>query len=451
MGKLNFSNIKPMRFVRLSGLSLGIVLAVAGCGVGAQDIDARDSGQSEVADSQSTPAEVERGVFDYRDGGIGGDQLPSELRDAAMYLASSGLNIPKPDPEFNVLYGEIVSAEMQSDYRQWMDILIETLGGYDRWVHAIYEAGSPSSENSEILDGLGQLGYFEYGYDGPQEPSIDLVWEKRGCLVGFNSGPDFVRDQYSLCNQPEHWTDPDREFHRDMMGSLYFSYEILHEFAHEYHHHVQRAHSLGKEGADGNGPGAPVPPDGFSPTWYIEGSAGISPSWIMRDYFDDLSLSNRLNLTYQQVMLENLAPAALLGSDYGCPDWAVREFQETAPGPSGSRISKAQEVYEGQRSGIFGYEEPDSAWGCMNFYFMHLTSPQTVFVSFLEDQWSLGWHGSFQKHTGMTMDDFYIAFEKEMMAVDLSEDDAPPSWMSLPEEEFMDVVDYWSIQSGPLR
>jgi len=454
-----------MRAKSIWGLTVVVALSLAGCVSGETGLEGEISGETQVkeADLDSSSKDTETseldsscatnnsvapGAFDYRDGGIGGDQLPCELQNAAMYLSSLGMNVPKSDPEFHLLYGDVVTAEMRADYRQWMDILIETLGGYDRFVHAIYEAGSPVAENSEVLDGLEQLGYFEFGWNGPQGPSLDFVWEKRSCLSSFMSGPNPLTDQYSFCNQPEHWSDPDRQFHREMMGSLFFSYEILHEFAHEYHHHVQRAHKLAKEGAGGNGPGAPLPPDGFAPTWYIEGSAGVSPGWILRDYFDELYLSQRLGLTYETVQKENLAPNQLIQT-YLCPSWAVRDFQVSSPGPSGVRVSKAQEVYPGQQLDVFGYEEPAVHWPCMNLYLMHLTSPRTLFVSILEDQWALGWHGSFKKHTGLTMDEFYAEFEQEMMSIDPSKEESLPSWMNLPEEKFVDAVNYWSIKSGP--
>lgn len=441
--------------MRIWGLAAVAVVALTGCVSGVTDLEAEYSDETQVKDAENeldsscTPNNnVAPEAFDYRDGGVRGDQLSCELQDVARQLSSLGTNVPKANPEFHLLYGEAVSEEMRADYRQWMDILIETLGGYDRWVHAIYGVDSASAENSEVVNGLEQLGYFEFGWNGPQEPSIDVVWEQRGCLIDFASGPNGLTDSYNLCNQPEHWSDPDRQSHREAMGDLFFSYEILHEFAHEYHHHVQRAHELSKEGGGGNGPGAPMPPDGFAPTWYIEGSAGVAPGWIMRDYFDELNLSQRLGLTYEKVQREQLAPHQLIQT-YLCPSWAVRGFQESSPGPSGSRVSKAQEVYGGQQLEIFGYEEPEAAWGCMNLYLMHLTSPRTLFVSILQDQWALGWHGSFKKHTGLTMDEFYAEFEQEMMGIDLSKEEDLPSWMNLPEEKFVDAVNYWSIESGP--
>jgi hypothetical protein len=36
-----------------------------------------------------------------------------------------------------------------------------------------------------------------------------------------------------------------------------------------------------------------------------------------------------------------------------------------------------------------------------------------------------------------------------MMSIDLSNEEDLPSWTYLPEEKFVDAVDYWSIESGP--
>ena len=398
-----------------------------------------------------TPTPKPTSKFAYRDGGVRGKDLPKKSIEDAKYLANLGHNVPKSNPKFHILYGDIVTAEMKADYRQWMDILIENLGGYDRWVHAIYEKDSPSSQNKAVLDGLEKLGYFKYEFDGGTTPSIKAVQSRRGCLVAINySGPNFVPYFYSFCNQPEHWSDPDRENDRKMMGSLFFSYAILHEFAHEYHHHVQRAHSLGKEGGGGNGPGSPIPPDGFAPAWWMEGTAGITPGWILRDYFDTLLLTKRLGLSLENISeKEESINRDLLGI-YDCSDYTISRIQNAKPGVDGRRVTKAQEFYERQQLEHLGYQEV-TPWSCLAAYLMHITSPQIALVSILEDQWRLGWHGSFKKHTGLTMDEFYLKFENEVMSIDLKKRDPLPSWAKLPKTKFKDTVDYRSIKSGPLN
>ena len=401
--------------------------------------DARSSFDVAGRCAASDDSVEDREPFAYRDGGVGGDDLPCLMVEEATWIVETGLNVPKRDPELHLLYGDIVTAEMEAEYRHWMGVLVDSLGGYDRFVHAIYEAGSPDTENAEVIEGLAGLGFF----DEEGEPTLEQVYERRSCLSGFASEDG----HYSFCNQPEHWTDPAREFHRNMMGERYFSYEILHEFAHEYHHHVQSVHSLGKMWVS-NGLEDPMPPDGFAPAWYIEGSAGIAPGWILRDEFDELPLSKRLGLTYDEMVQENGDLAALLNAN--CDPYSAEDVQNAQPGPDGRRVTLAQEFYPGEQMVRLGYEE-QSYWGCLNLYLMQLTSPQVLFVSLLEDNWSLGWAGSFLKHTGMTMDEFYADFETAMLGVDLDDPDGWPEWMTsgLPEEPFIEVVDYWSIESGP--
>ena len=88
-------------------------------------------------------------------------------------------------------------------------------------------------------------------------------------------------------------------------------------------------------------------------------------------------------------------------------------------------------------------------WNLMARYLMHITSPEIAMVSILEDAWRLGWHGSFKKHVGMTMDDFYDEYEDFMKNYDLSA--GVPDWIYPPETPFKDTVNFWSIKSGPLN
>lgn len=103
----------------------------------------------------------------------------------------------------------------------------------------------------------------------------------------------------------------------------------------------------------------------------------------------------------------------------------------------------------------------------MVFYLMHITSPQIALVSIMEDQWRLGWQGSFKMHVGMSMDEFYIKYENNMKSFDASlwadvrdsyslghtvRGGKPlPEWIYPPKTKFKDTVNFWSIKSGPLN
>jgi len=49
------------------------------------------------------------------------------------------------------------------------------------------------------------------------------------------------------------------------------------------------------------------------------------------------------------------------------------------------------------------------------------------------------------------MDEFYAEFEAEMESIDPTDPDNFPEWTrGIPETPFVDAVDYWAIDSGPL-
>ncbi|MGA1753834.1 MAG: hypothetical protein ACO395_10870, partial [Pontimonas sp.] len=158
-----------------------------------------------------------------------------------------GMNLPKSDPEHCYLF----SAEIPDDFRRYhADVhqkLIDYVGGYDRYVHITYEVEGDNTEALEVLD---QFGYFYNNNGQPVEPSIDLVYDKRSCLSAFwrgdvpNRGEGY--NQISFCNQPNPLTDPMWEWDRENFPPEVFMYNIINGWVHEYYHHVQRAHTLGR-------------------------------------------------------------------------------------------------------------------------------------------------------------------------------------------------------------
>ena len=223
--------------------------------------------------------------------GIQGMNLPKAFLDNAYLLAEAGRNVPKKNPEFHIFFGDTIPKQLQNDIKKLMDILIDVFGGYDRWVHALYDYDVKAT-NKTLVSGLEKLGYFKYNFDSGVTPSFARVVERASCLVRFSAGPRGPIDDYSFCNDPYTFTNPNQAFGLQFYGEKGMRYRAAtNSMIHEYHHHVQNAHDLGKEGSRGNGPGAPFPPDGFAPYWWIEGTAGITPPWIMRDYFNEFEIT----------------------------------------------------------------------------------------------------------------------------------------------------------------
>jgi hypothetical protein len=402
-------------------------------------------------EAPTNESEISAANYRHRYCPVGGEDLPKEFLEDGLWLANKGMNIPKRDPEFHNFFGDNVTPEWRGDALKMMDILIDNFGGYDRWVLASYDPDD-SFQNRELVDGLDGLGFFKYNFDSGVSPDFSLVNERASCLSGFSGGPDRVRDFYSFCNNRLLTSNPDE---MDFYGVPAIQYRMLSGLIHEYHHHVQRAHMLGKEGGGGNGPGDPIPPDGFVPAWWMEGTAQLSPGWILRDHFDEFDVTKKSGLGYDEIVASKedwpsqifKTKNAIAGS---CCGWFKTEFvayvERIQSGGTCTEVDANQEWYPGQ--GGENTEECDIAhWHLMARYLMHITSPDIAMVSILEDAWRLGWHGSFKKHVGMTMDDFYDEYEDFMKNYDLSA--GVPDWIYPPETPFKDTVNFWSIKSGP--
>ena len=402
-------------------------------------------------EAQTNESAISAANYRHRHCPIGGEDLPKEFLEDGLWLANEGRNIPKRDPDFHIFFGDTVTPEWRGDVLRTMDILIDNFGGYDRWVLANYD-GDESSQNREIVNGLDDLGFFEYNFDSDVTPDFNLVNGRAGCLIGFRGGPNPVRDDYSFCNDRLATSNPDT---LDFYGLEGTQYGMLSGLIHEYHHHVQRAHALGKEGSAGNGPEAPLPPDGFGPAWWLEGTANLSPGWILRDHFDEFDVTKKGGLGYDEIVAsEEEWPSQLAKTKYAiagsCCGWFETEFvayvERMQSGGTCTEVDARQEWYPWQ--GGENTEECDiDHWHLMARYLMHITSPEIAMVSILEDAWRLGWHASFKKHVGMTMDVFYDEYEDFMKNYDLSA--GVPDWIYPPETPFKDTVNFWSIESGP--
>ncbi len=204
-----------------------------------------------------------------------------------------GVNVPKSDPEHCYLFSAEIPDELRRYHADVHQKLIDYVGGYDRYIHITYEVEGDNTEALEVLD---QFGYFYDNSGQPVEPSIDLVYDRRSCLSGF--GRDGQWDGYndfSFCNQPNPLTDPMWEWDVENFGPEVFMYNTINGWVHEYYHHVQGAHTLGRS------LGMPADCCGGrnhtgSPAWFVEGQAQVFPTLFLRDVFDDLQITKDLGL-----------------------------------------------------------------------------------------------------------------------------------------------------------
>ncbi len=348
----------------------------------------------------------------------------------ARLYRQAGRNKPKKDPEQYILTGPSVPQEWRDDVLELHTILNSVIGGYDNYVLASYDK---EDDNSAIFEKLELLGYW-YNNNGEKiSPTIDKLLEDQSCLSGFfreNDASDSLKE-YAFCNESTdnnigwNWHTPINK------------YKYMRHYAHEYFHLYQKAHQLSTETGQYR---QEIDPLGM-PYWWAEGTAEIVPYWLMRDHFDDLSLTKELGLNYSDIALErNDDWDHAIGSGGGWPEKLYKETKRLIQEGSISSDSLKNCEYIGSAKG--------SSCNIMTMasYLMWITSPQVVLVDIPEDMWNLGFTGAFEKHAGMTMPQFYDELYEHFMIEDL--ESGPPDNFFMGPDALTEMVDFWSINSG---
>ncbi len=362
----------------------------------------------------------------------------------AEVLKRLGMNVPKTDPQHCYLFSAEISDDLRRYHTDVHENLIAYVGGYDRYVHITYEV---DGDNTEALAALDKFEYF-YDNNGQQvEPSIDFVSDRRSCLSGFARGNQYDGyNEFSFCNQPNPLTDPMWEWDRKNFGSDVMMYNIINGWVHEYYHHVQKAHTLGRS------LGMPADCCGGmnhtgSPAWFVEGQAQVFPTLFLREVFDDLKITKDLGLEGACAGDPQLA-----GNGPDQPLWERVAWQTncnmTQKFESASKAIRGVAEDWDKCSGFSALEEMRETWTCaghmeiLNFYLAYLTSLETLFIDLHQDVWALGFDGALELHYGLTKEELYANFNQFMI-----DNPSPPEGF-FPTQPLTDLVDFWSIESG---
>jgi len=348
-----------------------------------------------------------------------------------------GDNVPKKNPEMCILFSESIPNTYRVYQLDIMDKLIDYVGGYNRWVHIVYE---PEDQGLEAVDALDKFDFFYDNNSEKVEPTLKFVHDNRSCLSGFGRKQERDLNHFNMCIQPNPQNDPYWENDRNMFGDA-FLMGHMNGVAHEYYHHVQRAHSFEKALAMANDCcGLNDPLD--APAWYVEGQAIVFPSLFMRDNFDELQIVKDYGLE---------------GACNGDPEAGAATTKEKFIGLAGCNLTQKYFYYRqevigesdwGECRGFTNKEEyRDTAlcgggWEMINFYIAYLTSFETLFIRFHEDIYDLRFPGTLKKHTGMNSEELYISFNNFIL-----DNPTPPAGF-FPEEPLNELVDFWSINSG---
>ncbi len=389
-----------------------------------------------------------RAVGDLNDLGAGFDiaaACPSDLS-ASEYHRCIKSNIPNTNPEFYILMSnsEAIPERTLEDYYQILDWLIEMGLGYDRFVHILYEL---EGDNSDALASLKNLALTDN--NGRPITTIGGVHDQRSCLSGFSSFGDHGsgKRNWSFCIQPNPYTDSYWENDKQTAGDG-FPYHILHGWIHEYFHHTQRAHTLDRElGTSGDCCGLLNAVE--APPFWIEGAATVFPDMFLWEKFEQLNHSIRNGfergepgLKYRQIG----SPVVCQGFVFYLCDqgYELLKYEK-------QRIRDAGGVcYMGARdsSGILDgiKREPQCDWTLAAYYLAYYASHQIMFVDIPREMWSLGFPAAFEKHVGLTIDEFAMKYSEFMNSG--NPNDPPPEGF-FPNQPLSELVDFWSLEAEP--
>ena len=338
-----------------------------------------------------------------------------------------GNNKPKKNAEMCVLFSESIPSDFRVYQLDIMEKLIDYLGGYDRWVHIVYE---PEDQALEAVDALDKFDFFYDNNHEKVEPTLQFVHENRSCLSGFGRKQDRNLNHFNMCIQPLPSNDPYWQNDLRDLGPKAFAMAHMNGMAHEYYHHVQRAHVFDRS-------------DDIGPAWYAEGQAIVFPSLFLRDNFDDL-----------QIVKDN----KLEGSCIGDPEYDFNTVQGKFIKMAGCNLSQKYMQYRQEVTDETDNEECEGftnveesydrnlcsayGWEMINFYIAYITSFETLFIKFHEDVFDLGFSDTLKKHTGMNSEELYTSFNTFIL------DNPTPPEGFFPEEPLNELVDFWSINSG---
>ena len=214
-------------------------------------------------------------------------------------------------------------------------------------------------------------------------------------------------------------------------------------YAHEYFHHYQKVHGL-ERGLSHTYFGSETPESTVqAPPWWIEGAAvAFQNAWYKSNW---QSLSFLEGEPY-----ENDVDASTTDVNVSIGDVATAKAYKNA-----RQMVRGTLPEDEMRGGCTAdwsmtvIEEERSTWtGCdaaimAVSYLAYLTSWKTVWIDIPQDYYDLGFWGAFEKHVGMTNQEFYDGYNAFLSTGD-PEDDPPAGWTH-PEGPISAYADFWQI------
>ena len=322
------------------------------------------------------------------------------------------------DKPQNVLAQEIVVATdvpqtIVDEYYEIQTMLNSVIGSYNRYVTVI----TTTNEYSQpVFDKLKEIHW-------DQELNIvNGYLVGAGCLTASGHWQVFPPDPYSLCIMDYDFLEYPHGTKEWNAPLPYRRAIIYHGYAHEYFHRYQRSYHYELNMGNLDSVDTPV--------WWIEGAAILFPNIWLNQNWQEIKLFKGLSFSDIDVEGVNLDM------------WYKNSRRE------------AQGVFEDDtRCNNYMMTELDRSYdtsgfcfiGIANAYLAYITSYETVWVDIPKDIYDLTFEGSFQKHTNMTLDEFYDKFNSFMR--DGDPDDLPPPGF-FPDKPISEIVDFFKYSDN---
>jgi hypothetical protein len=327
--------------------------------------------------------------------------------DKCHYVA---VGYDKPQNEFaqEIVVATDIPQTIVDEYYEIQNMLNSVIGSYNRYVTVI----TTTNEFSQpIFDKLTEIHW-------DQELNIvDGYLIGAGCLTASGTLQVFPPDPYSLCIMDYEFVEYPHET-REWKTPLPQRRSVLyHGWAHEYFHRYQRAYHYELNMGNLDSIDTPV--------WWIEGAAILFPNIWLNQSWQEIELFK--DLSFQDIEAEGINLELWYKS-------ARKAAQGESPPDDRCNDYMMNSLDSSYDTSAFCFI------GIANAYLAYLTSYETVWVDIPKDIYELSFQGSFEKHTNMTLEEFYNKFNSFMREGD---SDDPPPLGFFPDKPISDIVDFF--------
>ncbi len=361
-------------------------------------------------------------------------------------LISMGFNVPKRGSLDELKQEFVGGLNLDPGYKErFVEIqnsINAVLGGYPNYVYLAYDPNGTEEDAKPLFDRLTELKY----KPEVKQWTIAELDKYKSCLSGSDPGGRRTPSTYpySICLESLEKIYAYR-YERGTPTRRNYAQLAIH-YAHEYFHHYQVAHALerGKKLTyHDETPESTVQ----APVWYSEGTAmAFEVAWyksnwdslsfleggewrFVADKYNDKSTSRaykRIRKMAQGVLPRNLYEVIRPGCT---SDWKMTVVEEELNRYTDKDGHKIKEDCEVTFMAVY--------------YMAYLTSWKTVWIDIPQDYYDLGFWGSFEKHIGMTNEEFYDSYNNFLRSGN-PEDDPPEGWMP-PKGPISEYADFWGI------